>query len=168
MKAKAIQVLLSFSLTVISCTAIGQQPASKSEDHLESLFKADQLPFVKIADAHYAAVITADNGESDRFQVFLSNVGNDATDETLQVMQIVFYLGEIPKGASAPVALIKQMNEWNGNLSRGSVFIVGQSVIYQSSGWLSKSDAASLAIDALIGHYSAVKLRKEVEPYLKQ
>ena len=83
-------------------------------------------------------------------------------------MQIVFYLAEIPKGTTAPIALIKKLNEWNGSMSRGSVFIVGQSVVYQSSDWLFKSDAASLAVEALVGHYSALSLRKEIEPYLKQ
>ena len=168
MTTKAIHAFLCLSLAVISCTVLGQQPTSKSEDHLETIFKADQLPFVKIADSHYAAVITTDSGESDRFHVFLSNVGNDPNDETLQVMQVVFYLGELPKETSAPVALIKQMNDWNGSLSRGSVFIVGQSIVYQSSDWLFRSDAASFAIEAIVGHYSALRLRKQIEPYLKQ
>ena len=98
------------------------------------------MPFVKIADSHYAAVVTTNDGVSDRFHVFLSTIGNDPNDEDMQVVQIVFYLGEIPTGASAPIALIKQINEWNGSLSRGSVFIIGQSVVYQSSGWLFKTD----------------------------
>jgi hypothetical protein len=168
MTSKSFQVFLALSLAVLSCAAIGQQPNPKSEARLESLFKAGQMPFVKIGDSHYAAVVTTDDGVSDRFHVFLSTIGNDPNDEALQVIQIVFYLGEIPKGSSAPVALVKQMNEWNGSLSRGSVFVVGQSVIYQCSGWLAKTDASSLEIDALIGHFSAVSLRKEVEPYLKQ
>jgi len=168
MTNRFLQVFLGLTLAALSCTALGQQPNPKSEARLESLFKAGQMPFVKIGDSHYAAVVTTDDGVSDRFHVFLSTIGNDPNDEALQVIQMVFYLGEIPKGATAPVALIKKMNEWNGTLSRGSVFIVGQSVIYQSSGWLFKSDSGSLELDALVGHFSAVSLRKEVEPYLKQ
>jgi hypothetical protein len=167
MTSKPLQVFLALFLAVLSCAALGQQPNPKSEARLESLFKADEMPFVKIGDSHYAAVVTDDDGVSDRFHVFLSTVGNDPNDESLQVIQMLFYLGEIPKGSTAPVALVKQMNEWNGSLSRGSVFIVGQSVIYQCSGWLFKTDASSLEIDALIGHVSAVNLRKAVEPYLK-
>jgi hypothetical protein len=168
MTNKPLQVFLALSLAVFSYGAIGQQPNPKSEARLESLFKASEMPFVKIADSHYAAVVTTDDGVSDRFHVFLSTIGNDPNDEDMQVVQIVFYLGEIPQGSSAPIALIKQINEWNSSLSRGSVFIVGQSVAYQSSGWLFKSDPKSLELDALVGHYSAVSLRKEVEPYLKQ
>ena len=168
MTSKSFQVFLALSLAALSCAAMGQQPNPKSEARLESLFKANEMPFVKIADSHYAAVITTDNGDSDRFHVFLSTIGNDPNDDNMQVVQIVFYLGQIPKGSSAPIALIKQINEWNSSLSRGSVYIIGQSVAYQSSGWLFKSDPTSLEIDALVGHFSAVSLRKEVEPYLKQ
>ncbi len=162
MRFKAFRAPFYLLLAILSSNAIGQQPNLKSESYIESLCKANQMPFVKIADGHYAAVVTTDSGESDRFQIFLGNVGNDANDEALQVMQIVFYLAEIPKGTSAPIALIKQLNEWNAAMSRGSVFVVGQSVVYQSSDWLFKSDAGSLAVEALIGHYSAANFEKKL------
>jgi hypothetical protein len=89
MTNRFLQVFLGLTLAALSCTALGQQPNPKSEARLESLFKAGQMPFVKIGDSHYAAVVTTDDGVSDRFHVFLSTIGNDPNDEALQVIQMV-------------------------------------------------------------------------------
>jgi hypothetical protein len=145
-----------------------QQGSSTAGSKLEAIFKGAEMPFVKLGDDHYKAVLSIDDNESDRFQVFLQTIGNNPNDDTLQVMQMVFFLGALPKGTATPTALIKQINEWNGSLSRGSVFVLDSVVIYQSSAWLSKSDPTTLVNDALVGHFTSQKLRKEIEPYIKQ
>ncbi len=144
------------------------QGSASADAKVEALFKGAELPFVKIKDNHYKAVVTISDTESDRFQIFLETIGNDPNDEDLQVMQMVFFLGEIPAGRTPPTALIKQINEWNGTLTRGSVFISGSAIVYQCSAWLSKSDPKTLVNDALVGHFTSQKLRKDIEPYLKQ
>jgi hypothetical protein len=144
------------------------QTSTAAGAKLEAIFTGAEMPFVKLKDDHYKAVVSIDQNESDRFQVFLETIGNNPNDEQLQVMQIVFFLGAIQEGRSAPTALIKQINEWNGTLARGSVFISGSAIVYQSSAWLSKSDPTTLMNDALVGHFTSQQLRKEIEPYLKQ
>jgi hypothetical protein len=37
-----------------------------------------------------------------------------------------------------------------------------------SSSWLARTDAETLAQDAVLGHYVSQDLRKEIAPYLKQ
>jgi hypothetical protein len=150
------------------CNFSRAQTGTTAGARLEAIFKGAEMPFVKIKDDHYKAVVSIDENESDRFQVFLEAIGNNPNDEQLQVMQIVFFLGAIPEGRSAPTALIKQINEWNATLARGSVFISGSAVVYQSSAWLAKSDPTTLVNDALVGHFTSQRLRKEIEPYLKQ
>jgi hypothetical protein len=145
-----------------------QQGGSPAGAKLETIFKGAEMPFVKLGDDHYKAVLSIDDNESDRFQVFLQTIGNNPNDDALQVMQMVFFLGALPQGTTTPTALIKQINEWNGTLSRGSVFVLDSAVVYQSSAWLSKSDPATLVNDALVGHFTSQKLRKEIEPYIKQ
>jgi hypothetical protein len=144
------------------------QASATAGAKLEAIFKGAEMPFVKLKDDQYKAVVSIDENESDRFQVFLQAIGNNPNDEQLQVMQIVFFLGAIPEGRSAPTALIKQINEWNGTLARGSVFISGSAIVYQSSAWLAKSDSTTLVNDALVGHYTSQQLRKQIEPYIKQ
>lgn len=145
-----------------------QQGGSSADAKLEAIFKGAEMPFVKLGNDHFKAVVTIDDNESDRFQVFLQTIGSNPNDDALQVMQMVFFLGALPKGTTTPTALIKQINEWNGTLSRGSVFVLDSAVVYQSSGWLSKSDPSTLVNDALVGHFTSQKLRKEIEPYIKQ
>jgi hypothetical protein len=145
-----------------------QQGSSSAGAKLEAIFKGAEMPFVKLGDDHYKAVVSIYDNESDRFQVFLQTIGNNPNDDALQVMQMVFFLGTLPKETTTPTALIRQINEWNGSLSRGSVFVLDSAVVYQSSAWLSKSDPSTLINDALVGHFTSQKLRKEIEPYLKQ
>jgi hypothetical protein len=113
------------------------------------------------------AVITVEEGESDRFHVYLSTIGNDPNDEKLQVVQLYFLLGTLPKDAPVPIALTKQIAEWNANLTVGKVVVIGSAILYTSSSWLSRTDADGLAQDAVLGHYLSKSLRKEVAPYLK-
>jgi hypothetical protein len=160
--------LLAVCVFGLPFSVLAQQGGSTASLKMEAIFKSAELPFVKIADDHYKAVVSIDENESDRFQVFLQTIGNDPKDESLQVMQMVFFLGAVPKGSTPPTALIRKINEWNGSLSRGSVFILDTAIIYQSSTWLAKSDATTLINDALVGHFTSQKLRKEIEPYLKQ
>jgi hypothetical protein len=135
---------------------------------LEALFTAAQMPFVKTEEGSYVAVITVDEGESDRFHVYQTAIGNDPNDEQLQVVHLYFLLGQLPKDAPVPIALIKQIVEWNAGLTMGKVVILDNTIVYTSSSWLSKTDADSLSLDALVGHYASKKLRKDIEPYLKQ
>ena len=167
MKKSLVLGLLTFSVFSAG-TALPQQTNPSASAKLETIFQAAEMPFVKLGADHYKAVVSIDTNESDSFQVFLQTIGNDPNDVDLQIMQMVFFLGELPKGAAPPNALVKQINEWNSNLSRGSVFILEGVILYQSSAWLSKSDATTLTNDALVGHFTSQKLRKEVELYLKQ
>jgi hypothetical protein len=167
MKKSLVLGLLTFGVLLVG-TALPQQTNTGASAELETIFQAAEMPFVKLGADHYKAVISVDTNESDSFQVFLQTIGNDPNDADLQIMQMVFFLGELPKGSAPPNALVKQINDWNSNLSRGSVFILEGVILYQSSAWLSKSDATTLTNDALVGHFTSQKLRKEVELYLKQ
>jgi len=148
--------------------AAQQQPSQSPGKKLEALFAAAEIPFTKAEEGRYIAVITVEEGESDRFQVFLTALGNDPNNEKLQVIQLYFLLGQLPKGAQVPAALIKQVAEWNANLTLGKVVIISNVILYTSSSWLSRTDADTLAVDAVVGHYASKDLRKNVEPYLKQ
>ena len=145
-----------------------QQQPQQAGKKLEALLNAAELPFNKSEEGIYIAVISIDQTESERFRVGLSNLGNDPNNEKLQIIQMYFMLGQIPKGASFPPALIKQMNQWNANLTMGKVVAIGNLVWYASASWLSHTDAETLAIDATLGHYVSQDLRKEIAPYLKQ
>jgi hypothetical protein len=97
----------------------------------------------------------------------VSTIGNNPNDEKLQVVQLYFLLGQLPKDTPAPIALTKQINEWNANLTVGKVVVIGSAILYTSSSWLSRTDADGLAQDAVLGHYLSKDLRKEIAPYLK-
>jgi hypothetical protein len=65
-----------------------------------------------------------------------------------------------------PIALIKQIAEWNASLTLGKVAVFNNAVMYMSSSWLARTDAETLAQDAVLGHYVSQDLRKEIAPYL--
>jgi hypothetical protein len=144
-----------------------QQPPQAGKK-LEALFNTAEMPFTKSEEGSYIAVITVEQNESERFNVGLSSLGNDPNDERYQIVRMYFFLGQIPKGTSFSPALIKQINQWNVNLTMGRVIAVGNAVVYTSSSWLARTDANTLALDAALGHYASADLRKELAPYLKQ
>ena len=161
------------AIVALCCALLGpsllaeqkQSPASGRK--IEALFKAAEIPFTSSEEGSYVAVITVEEGESDRFHVYLSAIGSDPNDEKLQVVQLYFLLGLLPKDTPAPIALTKQIAEWNANLTVGKVVVIGGAVLYTNSSWLSRTDADGLAQDAVLGHYLSKSLRKEVAPYLK-
>jgi len=161
------------SLAALSCALLAstllaaQQQPQVSGKKIEALFKAAEIPFTSSEEGSYVAVITVEEGESDRFHVYLTSIGNDPNDEKLQIVQLYFLLGLLPKDTQTPIALTKQIAEWNGNLSIGKVVVIGSAILYTSSSWLSRTDADALAQDAVLGHYVSKDLRKEVAPYLK-
>lgn len=166
------------SLALI-CAVLGSIPVAEGQNQtpqqppqagkkLEALFNAAEMPFTKSEEGSYIAVITVEQNESERFNVGLSSLGNDPNDERYQIVRMYFFLGQIPKGTSFTPALIKQINQWNVNLTMGRVLAVGNTVLYTSSSWLARTDANTLALDAALGHYASVDLRKELTPYLKQ
>ena len=145
-----------------------QAQAQPSGKKLEALFTAAEMPFTKTEDGRYIAVITVENNESERFYVYLSALGDNVNNEKLQIVTMDFLLGQLPKGSSPSNALIKQIAQWNANLTLGKVVIYGNTVVYTNSTWLARTDAETLALDATLGHYMSQDLRKEVAPYLKQ
>ena len=151
--------------SVLSAAAQQHQEPGK---RLEALFTAAEIPFTKPEDGRYVAVVTVEEGESDRFHVYLSALGNDPKDEKLQVLQMYFLLGQLPKDTPVPTALTKQIAEWNANLTFGKVIVVGTSILYTTSSWLSRTDADTLALDAALAHYVSKDLRKAITPYIKQ
>jgi hypothetical protein len=142
-----------------------QQPAGKK---LEVLFTTAEIPFTKPEEGSYVAVITVEDNESERFHVLLTTIGSDPNNEKLQVIQMYFLLGRVPKDTQVPIALIKQIAEWNASLTLGKVAVFNNAVMYMSSSWLARTDAETLAQDAVLGHYVSQDLRKEIAPYLKQ
>jgi len=147
-----------------------QQPAAQGQSagtKLEAILNTAQMPFNKMEDGSYVAVISVDQNESERFHISLSYLGNDPNDALFRIVQMYFLLGQIPKGSSFPPALIKQINQWNSELTMGKVVAVGSVILYTASSWLVRTDAESIAVDATLGHYSSKDLRKEVAPYLK-
>ncbi|MFL6388743.1 MAG: hypothetical protein ACJ71U_14765 [Terriglobales bacterium] len=144
-----------------------QQPPQAGKK-LEALFNTAEMPFTKSEEGTYIAVISVDQNESERFHVGLSYLGNEPNDERYQIIRMYFLLAQVPKGASFAPALIKQINEWNVNLTMGRVIAVGNVIMYTSSSWLARTNADTLALDAALGHYASQDLRKEIAPYLKQ
>jgi hypothetical protein len=159
-------VALSFVLLGSTLLAAQKQPQASGKK-IEALFKTAEIPFTSSEEGSYVAVITVEEGESDSFHVYLSSIGNDPNDEKLQIVQYYFLLGRLPKDTPIPIALTKQIAEWNANLSVGKVIVIGSAILYTSSSWLSRTDADALAQDAVLGHYLSKSLRKEVAPYLK-
>jgi len=172
-KILALTLVYAVLASVLPATAQKKDqqapPQSQSANtKLEAMLNTAQMPFNKMEDGTYVVVVSVDQNESERFHMTLSYLGNDPNDERYQIVQMYFLLGQIAKGATFPPALIKQMNQWNSQLTMGKVFAVSNVIIYGTSAWLAKSDADSLALDATLGHYSSQDLRKEVAPYLKQ
>jgi hypothetical protein len=169
---KMIAVALVYAVlgSVLQAVAQGQKQPQPQQagKKLEAMFNAAEIPFTKPEEGRYIAVISVDQNESERFHVGLSSLGNDPNNERYQIIQMYFLLGQVSKGASFPPALIKQINEWNSNLTMGRVIAVGNVIMYTSSSWLSKTDADTLVLDATLGHYASQDLRKEIAPYLKQ
>jgi hypothetical protein len=159
-------VLGAVSIAMAQQQGQPQQPPQAGKK-LEALFNAAEMPFTKSEEGKYIAVISVDQNESERFHVGLNYLGNDPNDEKYQIIRMYFLIGQIPKGASFAPALIKQINQWNANLTMGRVIAVGNVVMYTSSSWLARTDADTLALDAALGHYASQDLRKEVAPYLK-
>lgn len=163
---KLAVVALSCALLGSTLLAAQKQPQASSKK-IEALFKAAEIPFTSSEEGSYVAVITVEEGESDRFHVYVTAIGSDPNNEKLQVVQLYFLLGQLPKGTPVPVALTKQIAEWNSNLTLGKVVVIGSAILYTSSSWLSRTDADGLAQDAVLGHYLSKDLRKEIAPYLK-
>jgi hypothetical protein len=159
-------VLLGCALLGSTFLGAQKQPQASSKK-IETLFKTAEIPFTSSEEGSYVAVITVEEGESDRFHVYVSTIGNNPNDEKLQVVQLYFLLGQLPKDTPAHIALTKQINEWNANLTVGKVVVIGSAILYTSSSWLSRTDADGLAQDAVLGHYLSKDLRKEIAPYLK-
>jgi hypothetical protein len=164
---KVAVVALGFALLGSTLLA-AQKQSQASGKKIEALFKTAEIPFTSSEEGVYVAVITVEEGESDRFHVYLSAIGNDPNDERLQVVQLYFLLSQLPKDTPVPIALTKQIAEWNANLTVGKVVVIGSAILYTSSSWLSRTDADALARDAVLGHYLSKDLRKEIAPYLKQ
>jgi hypothetical protein len=135
---------------------------------LEALLNAAQIPYNRLDDSNYVGVITVEQNESERFHLQLNYLGDDPNNAQYQIVQIYFVLGQIPKGAQWPPALIKQINKWNADLITGRIIALDNVIVYTSNEWLSRLDADTLGLDAALGHYTANDLRKEVAPYLKQ
>jgi hypothetical protein len=161
------------AVVALGCVLLGstllaaQKQPQASGKKIEALFKTAQIPFTSSEEGRYVAVITVEEGESDRFHVYLASIGNDPNDEKLQIVQLYFLLGQLPKATQTPIALTKQIAEWNANLSVGKVVVISNAILYSSSSWLSRTDADALAQDAVLGHYLSKDLRKEIAPYLK-
>lgn len=171
MRKLLASVLCCTVLASISSSTAQPQPQQQFQQagrKLEAMLNGAELPFNKSEEGSYVAVISVSQNESERFHIQLNYLGSDPNSERYQIIQMYFLLGQIPKGSSFPPALIKQINEWNSNLTMGRVVAVGTVILYTSSSWLSKTDADSLALDAAVGHYASEGLRKEVAPYLRQ
>jgi len=134
---------------------------------IEGLFTAAEMPFTKIEEGKYYAVVTVDQ-ESERFQVIEDSLGNDPKDVKFQFIRLYFSLGTLPKGTQLSAPLAKQINVWNGNLTTGKVIVFESNVWYTSFLWLDRVDAETLDKEAVIGHFNCHSLRKELAPYLKQ
>ena len=163
---KVAVVALGCALLGSALLAAQEQPQASGKK-IEALFKTAEIPFTSSEEGSYVAVITVEEGESDRFRVYLSAIGNDPNDEKFQVVQLYFLLGLLPKDTPVPIALTKQIAEWNANLTVGKVVVISSAILYTSSSWLSHTDADALAQDAVLGHYLSKDLRKEIAPYLK-
>lgn len=148
--------------------APGSTTPKSGSAKLEAIFKSAEVPYVKVEDDHYKADVTIDEGETDQVQIFLQTLGDDPHNKSYEVMQIYFYLGEVPEGSKPSPALLKQLNEWNQKLVRGTVFIDDNVITYGSSLWTSTLDEDAFIKDTVLGHYASKALRKEIEPYLKQ
>ena len=164
--SKIVAVALGCVLLGSTLLPAQTQPSAAGKK-IEALFKAAEIPFTSSEEGSYVAVITVEEGESDRFHVYLSSLGNDPNNEKLQIVQLYFLLGVLPKGSSVPIALTKQIAEWNANLTMGKIVVISDAILYTSSEWLSRTDADTLAQDAVLAHYVSKDLRKEVAPYLK-
>jgi hypothetical protein len=161
--------IVAFGFTLLGSTLLAAQDQSAAPSKkLEALFKAAQIPVTSSEEGSYVAVIIVGESESEEIHIYLSSIGNDPNDEKLQVVQLYFLLGALPKNTSVPIALAKQIAEWNANLTMGKVVVIGSAILYTSSEWLFRTDANALAQDAVLGHYVSKDLRKDVAPYLKQ
>jgi hypothetical protein len=169
-KVAAVLLMYAVLVSLMPGAALAQQQPGKQSaaQKLEALLNAADIPFNKPEEGNYYAVISVSQNESEKFHIHLSYLGDDANNEQYQLIQMYFLLGQIPKGASFPPALIKQINVWNANLTVGRVIAVGTVVLYVSNSWLAHTDADSLVQDAALGHYVSEDLRKEIAPYLKQ
>lgn len=173
---KTIGLVLAWTLLALALHAAAQnqtepqrpQQNPQAAAKLEAILNKAQIPFNKTEGGTYISVISVDQNESERFHIELGYLGNDPNDARYQIVQMYFLLAQIGKGASFPPALLKQMNQWNADLTMGKVIVSGNVMLYTSSAWLARTDAESLALDATLGHYSSQDLRKEIAPYLKQ
>lgn len=177
---KSMKLALTGTILVLVLSATAQQqnqqqnqPQQRPQNQqatakLEAILNKAQIPFTKTPDGTYVAVISVDQNESERFHIDLVYLGNDPNDARYQLVQMYFLLAQLEKGASFPPALLKQVNQWNANLTVGKILVYGNVMVYNSTSWLERTDAEYLALDATLGHYSSQDLRKEIAPYLKQ
>src|SRR6266481_3330344 len=164
--------------TLLTCTVLtallpawaqkGPQQSQQAGKKLEMMLNTAEMPFTKSEEGSYIAVVSVSQTESEKFHIELNHLGEDPNNERYQVVQMYFLLGQVPKGASFPPALIKQINQWNSNLTMGRVIAYENVILYTSTSWLAKTDADVLGLDAALGHYASQDLRKEIAPYLKQ
>lgn len=141
--------------------------AAQGSNRLEDLFKQAEMPVTKLEEGRYLAVVTVQD-ESTKFEVIQNSLSDDPKETRAQFIQLYFRLGVLPQGASLSPALAKQLNVWNSKLSMGKVVVIDNYVWYATTLWLEKLDASTLDIEAVVGHFNAKTLRKELEPYLKQ
>jgi|SRR5579864_703879 len=167
MMATVLAWLVLSSLLSPSAQTQSQHQSQAASQKLEAMLNTAEIPFNKTEDGSYVAVVSVSQNESERFHIQLNYLGDDPNNTRYQVIQMYFLLGQIPKGTSFPPALIKQINQWNADLTMGRVVAVGNVIMYTSSAWLAKTDAETLTLDAALGHFASQDLRKEIAPYLK-
>lgn len=159
---KKMTAAILFAMLAATLPASAQ--ASKT---IEALFTAAEFPFTKVEEGKYYAVVTVEQ-ESERFELIQDTLGNDPKEAKLQFIMLYFNLGALPKGAQLSAPLAKQITVWNTNLTMGKVVVYDNTLWYTSFLWLDRTDAETLAKEAVIGHFNSVNLRKELAPYLKQ
>src|SRR5947199_5645730 len=70
------------------------QPVDKK---LEALLTAAEMPFTRMEEGRYIAVITVEDDESEKFYVSIGSLGDDPNDEKGQVITTDFLLGRLPQ-----------------------------------------------------------------------
>jgi hypothetical protein len=89
------------------------QPKQTAGQRLEKLLNEAELPFTKREENSYVTVITMEENESERFEVFLTSLGDDPNNERLQVIQMYFVVGRLAK---ALCSLPRWSRKWENGM----------------------------------------------------
>jgi len=153
----------------IAARAQNQPPSAAGADKsLEGLLKEARFDYTH--DQEVYRITIEINGEA---TVILARerplYKDQGTGKEVKLVLLWSNVAKLPEGFKPPLAMLQRMAQINDDLLIGNVSLGTDSGIrFNSSFWLATADKQILVHYLLVTHYTRLRLRKELLPYIKE